>query len=385
MKTKTIKLLFVFIYALTIHFPLHATSYTLNQTRGSVSVLNGNYVDNMNDVWNINTGTAQLVKLTYRIDTDEWDIVTIFSVDESDNATVIITLRGQQSGTISTIIPNGKARIVFESDCVVSNQEGGYTGFNIDFAVDDTLVVFNNTYVNENSIVNGNSTVNGSSTVNGNSTVNGSTLIGGYLGIGTSFPRTKLYIESGANTDAAILATCTENNSLVVSSLSTQPAGATTFKISHEFFNNRDNGYISFHRGLYDYGGFLEFGTYGLPRLLINAAGNVGIGTISPQYLLDVKGTIRATEIKVVSVSQFADFVFNKDYQLPKLTEVHSYIQTNGHLPNIPSAAEVKENGMSLVDMQVKLLQKIEELTLYVIDQQKEIETLKKALINPKK
>jgi hypothetical protein len=115
----------------------------------------------------------------------------------------------------------------------------------------------------------------------------------------------------------------------------------------------------------------IQFGRYSQPYLTILDGGNVGIGTITPQYLLDVKGTIRATEVLVQDISQFPDFVFEKSYKLPKLSEVNGYIQTNGHLPNIPSATEVKENGMSLVDMQVKLLQKVEELTLYVIDLQK--------------
>ena len=117
-------------------------------------------------------------------------------------------------------------------------------------------------------------------------------------------------------------------------------------------------------------------------RLIQN--GNVGIGTTNPQNALDVKGTIRATEVKVESVDNFPDFVFDKDYQLPCLEEVDQFVQTNGHLPNIPSAKEVKQNGMNLAEMQVKLLQKVEELTLYSIQQQqysiqqqKEIQALK--------
>jgi len=102
--------------------------------------------------------------------------------------------------------------------------------------------------------------------------------------------------------------------------------------------------------------------------------GNVGIGISDPQYLLDVKGIIRATEVKIQSIDQFADFVFAKDYALPTLREVDSFIQANGHLPDVPSAADVKENGINLVEMQVKLLQKVEELTLYTIEQQKMIE-----------
>lgn len=95
---------------------------------------------------------------------------------------------------------------------------------------------------------------------------------------------------------------------------------------------------------------------------------------MSPQYPLDVKGTVRATGIKVVSVDSFPDFVFRDNYLLPKLSEVKSYIRENGHLPDIPSASEVKEKGVDIVDIQAKLLQKVEELTLYVIKQQSLIE-----------
>lgn len=108
-------------------------------------------------------------------------------------------------------------------------------------------------------------------------------------------------------------------------------------------------------------------------RMRISPNGFIGIGTTNPQNMLDVKGTIRAVEVRIESIDKFADFVFEKGYQLPTINQVNNYIQINKHLPNIPTAAEVKENGMSLTEMQVKLLQKVEELTLYMIDQQKTI------------
>lgn len=98
--------------------------------------------------------------------------------------------------------------------------------------------------------------------------------------------------------------------------------------------------------------------------------GNLGIGIKAPQYLLDVAGTIRAKEV-IVTVNGFPDFVFEKNYNLLKLQDVDNYIQSNGHLPNIPSAKEVEKSGMNIAELQVKLLQKVEELTLYAIEQQK--------------
>lgn len=103
--------------------------------------------------------------------------------------------------------------------------------------------------------------------------------------------------------------------------------------------------------------------------------GNMGIGTTNPQNKLDVNGTIRAKEIKVDS--DWADFVFKKDYKLPTLGEVKKHIAEKGTLPGIPSESDVKANGVSLGEVNALLLQKIEELTLYVIKQQEEIEQLK--------
>lgn len=110
---------------------------------------------------------------------------------------------------------------------------------------------------------------------------------------------------------------------------------------------------------------------------VVTNKGWVGIGGVSyPQNALEVNGTIRAKEIKVET--GWADFVFAPDYNLPSLREVESHIKEHRHLPGIPTEAEVKKNGANLGEMNVKLLQKVEELTLYMIQQNKEIESLKK-------
>ena len=103
--------------------------------------------------------------------------------------------------------------------------------------------------------------------------------------------------------------------------------------------------------------------------------GNVGIGTTSPSYKLDVNGTIRANEIIVNTTG--ADFVFADDYQLRPLSEVKTFIQENKHLPEIKSAQEMQEDGVRVNELQTQLLQKIEELTLYLIQQEQIIQELR--------
>jgi hypothetical protein len=107
---------------------------------------------------------------------------------------------------------------------------------------------------------------------------------------------------------------------------------------------------------------------------------NIGIGTSNfvdgaNTYRLSVKGKIRAEEIKVYTT--WADYVFKKEYQLPSLKEVERYIATNGHLQNVPSEKEVAEKGLKLGEIAKIQQEKIEELTLYLIQQNKDIEVLK--------
>lgn len=111
----------------------------------------------------------------------------------------------------------------------------------------------------------------------------------------------------------------------------------------------------------------------------IGVNGNVGIGTTTTGiYKLAVNGKVIAKEIKVKDGTPWPDYVFHKDYTLMSLASLEAFIQKNDHLPNIPSAQEVKENdGIELGAMNAKLLEKIEELTLYVIELKKENETIK--------
>ncbi|MCC9073594.1 hypothetical protein LNQ49_18610 [Flavobacterium sp. F-65] len=121
----------------------------------------------------------------------------------------------------------------------------------------------------------------------------------------------------------------------------------------------------------------INYGSTG-STLTIKSNQNVGIGTKDPAYKLDVCGTIRSNEVKVdLLASCVPDYVFADDYKLKSLQEVEEFIKQNSHLPEIPSAKEIEKNGLMLAEMNMSLLKKIEEMTLYMIEMKKEIEILK--------
>jgi hypothetical protein len=102
--------------------------------------------------------------------------------------------------------------------------------------------------------------------------------------------------------------------------------------------------------------------------------GNMGIGTASPTEKLSVNGTILAKKVRVQT--GWSDYVFDTDYRLLSLQDLAAYINKHKHLPEIPSALEVEENGLDVGASQALLLKKIEELTLHMIRQDKQINYL---------
>ncbi|MEO6832008.1 MAG: hypothetical protein ABI169_07390 [Chitinophagaceae bacterium] len=139
---------------------------------------------------------------------------------------------------------------------------------------------------------------------------------------------------------------------------------------------------------LYGYsGGALGFNHYGTQTTVLrwNDYGKVIIGSVPStpgNYSLYVENGILTEHVRVSSKTgtEWADAVFDRSYKLMTLHELQKYIECNHHLPDIPSAQEVKANGIDLAEIDKKLLQKVEELTLYVIKQQKEIDMLKRRL-----
>ena len=126
----------------------------------------------------------------------------------------------------------------------------------------------------------------------------------------------------------------------------------------------------------------LMFSTNFNLRMVIMDNGNVGIGTTIPTHKLSVNGGIRAKEIRVNT--GWADYVFEPSYQLKSLAQVEQFIKENGHLPDIPSAKVIQDEGLDVGAVQTKMMAKIEELTLYLIEANKQIELLKKQILTRK-
>jgi hypothetical protein len=134
------------------------------------------------------------------------------------------------------------------------------------------------------------------------------------------------------------------------------------------------NGDISFGKRLESSGAFTE-------AMRITGAGNVGIGTTDTKnYKFAVNGSAIFTKVVVKAYSNWPDYVFHANYRLRPLSEVEEYIKQYHHLPEVVSAEEVEKNGLDVGDNQATLLKKIEELTLYMIEQNKKIEALNKKI-----
>ncbi|MFA6083759.1 hypothetical protein [Mucilaginibacter sp.] len=106
-------------------------------------------------------------------------------------------------------------------------------------------------------------------------------------------------------------------------------------------------------------------------KLTVLSGGNVGVGTTTPDAKLTVNGTLHSKEVRV-DMNVLPDYVFEPGYYLLTLDEVKSYIDKNKHLPGVPSAEQTEKEGLKLGEMNAVLLKKVEELTLYLIEKDKQ-------------
>jgi hypothetical protein len=206
----------------------------------------------------------------------------------------------------------------------------------------------------------------------------------GNIGFGTDASKQKVHINEG---------------NLIITTLSTNlsdvPNGALLFSdvvssVCHakwgiKYHNSNQGSNNEKGLNFRKYCGRSENGNHSV--LFLSEENRVGVGTINPQTTLDVAGVmsaqsaniaglVKAKEIKV-TLSDWPDFVFINNYNLMPLNELEQFVTENHHLPNVPSAADVEANGIELGAMNATLLEKIEELTLYIIDLQKQINELK--------
>ncbi|MGE8526915.1 hypothetical protein [Chryseobacterium rhizosphaerae] len=203
----------------------------------------------------------------------------------------------------------------------------------------------------------------------------------GNVAIGTSdYPQYRLQVNDGMITSKIADANVSSTNKVgyLINEL-----GGDVFEVSFA----RDN------QGTVNMKTFLDrplvIGTNNTERMRIAANGNVGIGSKNPDAPLTVKGLIHAEEIKV-DLNVPADYVFQKyytgasslkpEYTIPTLEDVEKFTKENNHLPHIPSAKEIQEKGLNVGEMSNLLLQKIEELTLYTIEQNKLIKEQQKRI-----
>jgi Phage T4 tail fibre len=191
------------------------------------------------------------------------------------------------------------------------------------------------------------------------------TLAGGNLGLGTLTPTSKLEVQTSGN-----------GWPLSLRANAFSPGDINGIKFYSGYLGeDKWAGIASVAEDLHSNKTALSFYSGQTEKMRLAWNGNVGIGTATPNEKLSVNGNIRAREIKV-QATDWPDYVFEEGYNVGKLEELESYIKVNKHLPEMPSAKEIETNGLVLGEL-VKLQQKkIEELTLHLIEKDKELRSI---------
>jgi hypothetical protein len=210
--------------------------------------------------------------------------------------------------------------------------------------------------------------------------------INGRIGIGTSLPTEKFQMDGGS---LSLVGGISDYSAI---KLRAGSSGGDTIRI---IFRGDDNGEYGHVVGRVTtpssgagtaLGGELIFrtATGGLlaDRLIIKENGNVGIGTTNPTEKLEVNGNIKCANMTVTSWTiQVPDYVFDREHKLQRLEELSEYVHREKHLPEMPSADDMRSQGINLADMNLRLLKKVEELTLHLIEQNQRIKKLERTRI----
>lgn len=213
----------------------------------------------------------------------------------------------------------------------------------------------------------------------------------GKVGIGSTFPESKLRVVGGGVVLGrnATFNDTDGNLSIGDISMSSSPNTGTWTYGTNMLISGLDFTTIGFHdagervdfirsgKGTIElgYDGGWGHANIGLPNGIWNASGNVGLGTVTPTERLTVNGKIKANEIRVDGHGA-PDYVFEDKYKVTPLKELESYIKANKHLPEMPSAKEFERDGIAVGEMNKLLLKKIEELTLHLIEKDKQYDGL---------
>ncbi|MFI5161964.1 MAG: hypothetical protein ACHQHN_11840 [Sphingobacteriales bacterium] len=210
----------------------------------------------------------------------------------------------------------------------------------------------------------------------------------GNVGIGTASPGQLLHLHRDVNDVSALEIENPNSGSSAYNRLILQTAGASAFvdlygpgfaangAYAPNTMQVGANGTGGVNIAATNSSGALRFYTGGYAdgneRLRIDNSGNLGVGTTNTYgYKFAVNGSAIATSMTVKLYSNWPDYVFRKDYQLPKLTDVKTYINAHHHLPEMPTEQQIAKDGLNLGEMNKLLVKKVEELTLYLIEQQK--------------
>ncbi len=194
----------------------------------------------------------------------------------------------------------------------------------------------------------------------------------GFVGIGTT-PQWPLHLEGG-NSAVSMLINNSGSNDFILLRRGDEFIGNISCNNSNDLQIGALNRNILLSAG-------------GANQVFIHSNGHVGIGTnyTHVDYRLAVLGKIICTDIGTIPFSDWPDYVFNKTYKLKPLNQVEKFIQNNHHLPNIPSSKEIEQKGIQLGDMQKRMMEKIEELTLYIIELNKKQEAFRSEITRLKK